>query len=213
MEINQGGCLDKMAHLLENYKVIPVIVLTHEEDAKQKLSSLRNGNVLIAEITFRSEYALEGIKYAIKHFPDLLVGAGTVVNKQQCEQAIEAGCKFIVSPGLSKEIALMCKEKNVPYLPGCITPTEIMAALELGINVVKFFPAQDFGGLKTIKSLSSVFPQVKFVPTGGIDNSNLEEYLSQKFILSVGGTWLFKGDISDNFKKTNAILEKIKQAE
>jgi Entner-Doudoroff aldolase len=202
-----------MAHLLEKYKVIPVIVLNDEEDAKQKLTLLNEANILVAEITFRTEYALEGIKYATKHFPNFLIGAGTVLNKKQCKQAIDAGCKFIVSPGLSKEIANLCKEKNIPYLPGCVTPTEIIMALDLGINVVKFFPAQAFGGLKTIKSLSSAFKDVKFVPTGGIDNSNLEEYLSQKFILSVGGTWFFKGDAVENLKVTNLILEKIAKAE
>lgn len=205
----QEGLLDNMANILDNYKVIPVVVLQNEEDAKEKLSSLVKGNVLIAEITFRTPCAPEGIKYAIKNYPNLLVGAGTVINKEQCEQAIELGCKFIVSPGLSEEVALVCKERNIPYLPGCVTPTEIMKALSLGINVIKFFPAQTFGGLKAIKDLSSAFPQVQFVPTGGIDNSNLKEYLFHKAIKAVGGSWLLKGDIVKNCLEANEIIKSL----
>ena len=205
----QEGLLDNMANCLNDYKVIPVVVLQNEEDAKEKLSSLVKGDILIAEITFRTAYAPEGIKYAIQNYPNLLIGAGTVINKEQCEQAIGLGCKFIVSPGLSKEVALLCKEKNIPYLPGCVTPTEIMEALSLGINVIKFFPAQTFGGLKAIKDLSSAFPQVQFVPTGGIDNSNLKEYLSYKAIKAVGGSWLLKGDIVKNCLKANEIIKSL----
>lgn len=198
-----------MDMFLDDYRLIPVVVLHNEEDAKEKLSALVKGNILIAEITFRTEYAPEGIKYAIKNYPNLLVGAGTVINKEQCQQAIDLGCKFIVSPGLSKEVALLCKEKFIPYLPGCVTPTEIMKALSLGINVIKFFPAQTFGGLKAIKDLSSAFPQVKFVPTGGIDNNNLKEYLSNKSVKAVGGSWLLKGDIVKNCLEANEIIKSL----
>lgn len=208
MEMLQEGWLDN-GMFLDDYKLIPVVVLHNEEDAKEKLSALVKGNVLIAEITFRTEYAPEGIKYAIKNYPNLLVGAGTVINKEQCQQALDLGCKFIVSPGLSEEVALLCKEKNIPYLPGCVTPTEIMKALSLGINVIKFFPAQTFGGLKAIKDLSSAFPQVEFVPTGGIDNSNLKEYLSHKSVKAVGGSWLLKGDIVKNCLEANEIIKSL----
>lgn len=207
--MHQEGLLDNMANYLDNHKVIPVVVLHNEEEAEEKLSSLVKGNIFIAEITFRTEYAPEGIKYAIKNHPNLLIGAGTVINKEQCLQAIDLGCKFIVSPGLSEEVAILCKEKNIPYLPGCVTPTEIMKALSLGINVVKFFPANAFGGLKTIKDLSSAFPQVKFVPTGGIDNSNLKEFLSHPAIKAVGGSWLLKGDIISNCLEANKIIKLI----
>ena len=127
---------------LEDFKVIPVVVLNNEEEVKLQLEALRKGNLPISEITFRTEYAPKGIEYAIKNYPDILVGAGTVINKKQCELAIKLGCKFIVSPGLSKSVAKVCKEHNIPYIPGCVTPTEIMEALELGINVIKFFPAK-----------------------------------------------------------------------
>ena len=194
---------------LDDFKVIPVVVLNDEKDAKNKLSALVEGGVLIAEITFRTEYAPEGIKYAIKKYPELFVGAGTVINKEQCIKAIDLGCKFIVSPGLSKEVALVCKERGIPYLPGCVTPTEIMMALDLGINVVKFFPAQTYGGLSAIKNLSAAFPQVKFVPTGGVDNSSLKEYLSFKAIKAVGGSWLMKGDAVSTCKEAMAIVNSL----
>ena len=199
-----------MTDLFDQYKVIPVVVLNDEEDAQNKLSSLIKGNFFIAEITFRNEYAPKGIEYAINHFPNLIVGAGTVINKEQCLKAIELGCKFIVSPGLSIEVALLCKERNIPYLPGCVTPTEIIKAIELGIDVIKFFPAQTYGGLKAINDLSSAFPKVKFVPTGGINNNNLKEYLSNKAIKAVGGSWLLKGDIVNNCLEANEIIASLK---
>lgn len=200
-----------MANLFDKYKIIPVVVLQNEEDAKNKLSSLVKGQVLIAEITFRTEYAPKGIKYAINNYPELLVGAGTVINKEQCQKAIDLGCKFIVSPGFLKEVALLCKEKDVPYLPGCVTPTEIIEALANDIDVVKFFPAQVYGGLKAIQALSAAFPQVKFVPTGGVDNSNLKEYLSCKAIKAIGGSWLLKGDIVNNCIEANKIIESFEE--
>ena len=203
------GFLDNMSDLFDKYKIIPVVVLNDEEDAKNKLSALVKGNVLIAEITFRTEYAPEGIKYAIKNYPELLVGAGTVINVEQCQKAIELGCKFIVSPGLSKDVALLCKKMNIPYLPGCVTPTEIMEALSLGINVIKFFPAQVYDGLSAIKNLSYAFKQVQFVPTGGVDNTNLKEYLSNSAVKAVGGSWLLKGDVVKNCEVANEIIKSI----
>ena len=134
------------------------------------------------------------------------IGAGTVINKEQCLQALEAGAKFIVSPGLSIEVARICKERNIPYYPGCVTPTEIMMALDLGINIVKFFPANVYGGLKALKALSAPFPQVKFIPTGGADLSNLKEFLDFDKVYAVGGSFMMKGDIVDNCKKINEML-------
>ena len=195
-----------MNTLLDKFKVIPVVTLENEEDVKHKLSSLVKGSLLIAEITFRTEYALEGIKYAIRNYPQLLIGAGTVINVEQCRAAIDCGCKFIVSPGLSKDVALLCKEKGISYIPGCVTPTEIMSAIDLGIDVIKFFPANMFGGLKAIDNLGSVFPQVKFIPTGGIDETNLKDYLMNKHVKAVGGSWIMKGSIVDNCHVVNKII-------
>lgn len=194
---------------LEEFKVIPVVVLNNKEEAKAQLSALRDGGLPIAEITFRTEYAPKGIEYAIKNYPNILVGAGTVINEKQCELAIKLGCKFIVSPGLSKGVAKVCKEHNVPYIPGCVTPTEIMEALELGIDVIKFFPAKVYGGLSAIKALGAAFPHVKFIPTGGVDLSNLKEYLSDKHVAAIGGSFMIKGDIVNNCLEINKIIKSL----
>lgn len=120
------------------------------------------------------------------------IGAGTVINAEQCKAALEAGATFIVSPGLSPSVARICNEKKIPYYPGCVTPTEIMAALELGITTVKFFPANIYGGLKALKALSAPFPQVKFIPTGGVDRSNIDEFLAFDKVAAIGGSFFVK---------------------
>lgn len=194
--------------MLKNHKIIPVVTLNNKEETLEKLNALEKGNIHIAEITFRNEFAPQAIEIAIKNFPNMLVGAGTVINLKQAKQAYELGVKFIVSPGLSKEVAIFCKEKNIPYYPGCVTPSEIMEAIELGINVIKFFPANVYGGLKALKALSAPFPQIKFIPTGGVDLTNLEEYLSFDKIASIGGSFMMKGDIIENCQKINEIVKK-----
>ena len=160
-----------------DYKVVPVVVIKELQDTIPTLQALCDGNLPVAEITFRTACAEEAIKLGVEKFPNMYIGAGTVINKEQAVKAINAGAKFIVSPGLSEEVALYCKEKGVTYYPGCVTPTEIMKAISLGINVVKFFPANVYGGLKAIKALAGPFPQVKFLPTGGVDLTNLKEFL------------------------------------
>ena len=117
------------------------------------------------------------------------IGAGTVINAEQCRAALAAGAKFIVSPGLSAAVAAVCKESGVPYYPGCVTPTEIMAALDLGITTVKFFPANVYGGLKALKALAAPFPQVKFIPTGGVNTENIDEFLAFEKVAAVGGSF------------------------
>ena len=135
----------------------------------------------------------EAIRLGCKLFPDMDIGAGTVINGGQCERALAAGAKFIVSPGLSEEVAAVCKRADVPYYPGCVTPTEIVRALELGISTVKFFPASVYGGAKALKALAGPFPQVKFIPTGGVNYENLEDYLSLGNVAAVGGSFLAEG--------------------
>ena len=171
---------------------IPVVVINKLEEVDKILTALKNDSIFCAEITFRTACAKEAIEYASKNYPDMNIGAGTVINERQCLDALEAGAKFIVSPGLSVAVANICKERNVPYYPGCVTPTEIMMALELGINVVKFFPANVYGGLKAMKALAGPFPQIKFIPTGGIDSTNLDEYLAWDKIYAVGGSFYVK---------------------
>ncbi len=168
------------------------MVIKELSETDKILTALKNYGIECAEITFRTACAAEAISYACKKYPEMNIGAGTVINAEQCEQALKAGAKFIVSPGLSKSVAEVCKKNDVPYYPGCVTPTEIMAALELDITVVKFFPANIYGGLKAMKALSAPFPQVKFIPTGGIDKNNIEEYLAWDKIYAVGGSSFVK---------------------
>ena len=173
-------------------KRIPVVVIKELSETDKILTALKNYGINCAEITFRTACAEEAISYACEKYPEMNIGAGTVINAEQCEKALKAGAKFIVSPGLSVAVANVCKEKGVPYYPGCVTPTEIMQALELGITVVKFFPANVYGGLKAMKALSAPFPQVKFIPTGGVDKNNIDEFLAWEKIYAIGGSSFVK---------------------
>ena len=173
-------------------KFIPVVVIKELRETDKILTALKNSGIMCAEITFRTACAAEAIAYASANYPDMEIGAGTVINAEQCEAALAAGATFIVSPGLSPAVAKICVERNIPYYPGCVTPTEIMAALEFGITTVKFFPANIYGGLKALKALSAPFPQVKFIPTGGVDRSNIDEFLAFDKIAAIGGSFFVK---------------------
>ena len=188
-------------------KVVPVVVINSIEQTIPTMQALCDGNLPVAEITFRTACAEEAIRLATKNFPAMYIGAGTVINVEQCKKAIDAGAKFIVSPGLSEEVALYCKEKGVTYYPGCVTPTEIMEAISLGIKVVKFFPANVYGGLKAIKALAGPFKQVKFLPTGGVSLENLKEFLDYDRIFAVGGSWMMKGDIKANCLAIDKVIK------
>lgn len=170
-------------------KYVPVVVIKELSETDKILTALKKHGINTAEITFRTACAAEAIAYACKNYPDMNVGAGTVINAEQCEAALKAGAQFIVSPGLSVAVAKICKEKNIPYYPGCVTPTEIMQALELGITTVKFFPANVYGGLKAMKALAAPFPQIKFIPTGGVNRENIDEFLAWDKIAAVGGSF------------------------
>ena len=173
-------------------KYIPVVVIKELGETDKILTALKKSGINCAEITFRTACAKEAIAYAAKNYPDMEIGAGTVINAEQCEAALEAGATFIVSPGLSVSVAKICNERNIPYYPGCVTPTEIMQALELGITTVKFFPANIYGGLKALKALSAPFPQIKFIPTGGVDRSNIDEFLAFDKVAAIGGSFFVK---------------------
>ncbi|MBR4852359.1 MAG: bifunctional 4-hydroxy-2-oxoglutarate aldolase/2-dehydro-3-deoxy-phosphogluconate aldolase, partial [Clostridia bacterium] len=151
--------------------------------------------------------AADAIKLGKQLFPKMCIGAGTVINLDQCLKALEAGAEFIVSPGLCEEVAVYCVEKGIPYFPGCVTPTEIMKAISLGITTVKFFPAGIYGGLKAMKALAAPFPQIKFVPTGGVDMSNIAEYLAFDKIQAIGGSFIMKGDIAENTRKLMEVIK------
>ncbi len=189
-------------------KVIPVVVIKNVDDTIPTLKALKEGGINCAEITFRTACAAEAIKLGVETFPDMNIGAGTVINLEQAEKAVAYGAKFLVSPGLSEEVAIFAKNNNIPYYPGCVTPTEIMKAISLGINIVKFFPANVYGGLKALKALAGPFPQLMFIPTGGVDLTNLEEFLDFDRIYAIGGSFMMKGDIVDNCKKINEIVSK-----
>lgn len=188
-------------------QVIPVVVINDEKETIEILSKLREGGINCAEITFRTACAKEAIAIGTKAFEDMNIGAGTVINAEQAKSAVQAGAKFIVSPGFSDEVARYCTDEKIPYYPGCVTPTEIMRALSYGLNVVKFFPAGIYGGLKAMKALSAPFPQIKFIPTGGVDLSNLKEYLDFDKVYAVGGSFMMKGDIVKNCKEIVKICE------
>ena len=173
-------------------KYIPVVVIKELSETDKILSALKASGINCAEITFRTACAKEAIEYACKNYPDMSIGAGTVINAEQCRQALDVGAKFIVSPGLSVSVAEICKTNNVPYYPGCVTPTEIMQALDLGITTVKFFPANVYGGLTALKALSAPFPQVKFIPTGGVDRGNIDEFLAFDKVEAIGGSFFVK---------------------
>ena len=187
-------------------KVIPVVVIKNIEDTIPTLSALKNGGINCAEITFRTACAAEAIALGVKSFPDMNIGAGTVINLTQAKNAVKAGAKFLVSPGLSVEVANFAKENGIAYYPGCVTPTEIMQAIDLGIDVVKFFPANVYGGLKALKALSAPFLQIKFIPPGGVDLSNLKEFIDFEKVYAVGGSFMMKGDIAANCKQINEII-------
>lgn len=198
-----------MLEQIQQYKIVPVVVVNNMDEACNVFDGLVAGGLPVAEVCFRSECAEQALQLAVNNYPDMLVGAGTVINAKQCRKAIACGAKFIVSPGLSKEVAAVCKRKNVPYVAGVVTPTEVMAALELGLTTLKFFPASNYGGLATIKALCAAFPQVRIMPTGGIDDKNIAEYLAYPKIVACGGSWMCKGtreEIAEKCKKALQIV-------
>lgn len=182
---------------IRSHKIVPVVVLNDKDKAIDTMQALIDGGLPVAEVCFRTPAARESIELMTKKFPDALIGAGTVINEKQCREAIVAGAKFIVSPGLSEKVYQVCKEHDIPYLPGVLTPTEIMQALDLGITTVKFFPASNFGGLKTIKALCSAFPSIHIMPTGGVNKDNILEFLSFDKIIACGGSWMMKGTLEE----------------
>lgn len=175
--------------------IIPVVVLNDAKDAEPLAESLINGGLPCAEVTFRTDAAEESIKLMSKKFPEMFVGAGTVLTTEQVDRAIGAGAKFIVSPGFNPKVVEYCIKNNYPITPGIMTPTELEMALGFGLDVVKFFPAENAGGLKMIKAMSAPYTMMKFMPTGGINATNVRDYLACDKILACGGSWMVKGDL------------------
>lgn len=175
--------------------IVPVVVLNNASDAEPLADSLIKGGLPCAEVTFRTAAAEESIKIIAKKFPQMLVGAGTVLTTEQVDKAIGAGAKFIVAPGFNPKVVEYCLKNNYPVCPGIMTPTELEMALGYGLDVVKFFPAENAGGLKMIKAISAPYTMMKFMPTGGINATNVREYLACDKILACGGSWMVKGDL------------------
>ena len=175
--------------------VIPVVVLDDAANAVPLANALINGGLPCAEVTFRTAAAEESIYRMSKVHPNMLLGAGTVLTTDQVDRATGAGARFIVSPGFDPEIVDYCMEKGIPVFPGCMTPSEVAQGVKRGLNVLKFFPAEQAGGLAMIKAIAAPYTNVKFMPTGGINAENLKEYLSYDKILCCGGSWMVKEDM------------------
>lgn len=193
---------DREMSIMERFHrtgIVPVVVIRNAKDAVPAADALLAGGIDIMEVTMRTPDALESIRQLRAQRPEVLVGAGTVVTLDQCRKALEAGTQFIVAPGYDEEVVAYCQEKGVSVLPGCVTPTEIMGGLKQGLTTFKFFPAGVYGGIKAMKALSGPFGAIKFVPTGGVNGDNLEEYLTAPFIHAVGGSWMCtEKDIQEN---------------
>lgn len=193
------------------FGVVPVVVLNDVNDAVPLADALVKGGLPCAEVTFRTEAAEESIRRMCEKYPEMLVGAGTVLTTEQVDRAVGAGAKFIVSPGFDPEIVDYCLEKKIPVLPGCITPSEVAQAVKRSLRTVKFFPAEQAGGLPMIKAMAAPYTMVRFMPTGGINAKNLKEYLSSDKIICCGGSWMVKGDMITN-KEFDKIAEMTKEA-
>ena len=187
--------MEDITESFEKLGVVPVVVLENAKDAVPLATALVEGGLPCAEVTFRTEAAEESIRLMLEQFPEMLVGAGTVLAVEQVDTAVRAGAKFIVSPGFDAEIVDYCIKNEIPVFPGCITPSEVAQAVKRGLKVVKFFPAEPAGGISMIKAMAAPYVDLKFMPTGGINAKNLEEYLSFDKIICCGGSWMVKGDL------------------
>jgi 2-dehydro-3-deoxyphosphogluconate aldolase/(4S)-4-hydroxy-2-oxoglutarate aldolase len=202
------------AEIFEKFHSVGIIPVVEIDDAKNALplaEALCAGGLPIAEITLRTDAALEAIHQIARGAAEVLVGAGTVVNREQARAACEAGAQFLVSPGMVEEVIIWARENQIPMLAGAVTPTEMIHGINLGLSVLKFFPAETMGGLKAIKAMSDPFPQLRFIPTGGIGLENVAEYLRMEKIHAVGGSWMAKRQmIADG--KFDEITRMAKQA-
>ena len=189
--------MNKILGELSEYGVVPVVVLNRVEDAKPLAKALCDGGLKCAEVTFRTDAAEESIRIMTSEHPEMLVGAGTVLTTEQVDRAVAAGAKFIVSPGFDPEIVDYCISKNILVMPGCMTPSEVAQGVKRGLEVLKFFPAEQAGGVAMLKAMAAPYTSVKFMPTGGISAKNLADYLGFSKIVCAGGSWMVKADLID----------------
>lgn len=210
-DISEDTDMNNILNELEKCMIVPVVVLDDAKDAKPLGEALCNGGLPCAEVTFRTDAAEESIRIMAENFPNMLVGAGTVLTIDQVDRAVNAGAKFIVSPGFDEEIVDYCLKNNITILPGCATPSEVAKAVKRGLEVVKFFPAEQAGGLAMIKSMSAPYHMLKFMPTGGINPDNVKNYLSFDKIFACGGSWMVKQSFVEN-QEFDKICELCKEA-
>lgn len=203
--------MNEVIQQFEKIGIIPVVVIEDAKDAEPLGRALVEGGLPCAEVTFRTEAAEESIKIMCEKFPDMLVGAGTVLTIEQVDRAVAAGAKFIVSPGINPKVVEYCVNNNIPITPGTCNPSNIETAIEYDLDVVKFFPAEASGGLKFIKAIAAPYTGMRFMPTGGINEKNIREYLAYDRVIACGGSWMVKSDLikSGNFNK---IVELTKEA-
>lgn len=180
---------------IEGIGIIPVVVLDDAKNAEPLAHALCEGGLPCAEVTFRTAAAQESIRIISEKFPEMLVGAGTVLTTEQVDRAVQAGAQFVVSPGFNPRTVKYCVDKEIPIIPGCSNPSDIEQAIEHGIDVVKFFPAEQTGGLAYIKAVAAAYVGIRFMPTGGINADNVRKYLAYEKILACGGSWMVKGDL------------------
>ena len=202
-----------IAEKFQKLGVVPVVVLEDTKDAVPLAKALVEGGLPCAEVTFRTEAAEESIRLMTEQFPEMLVGAGTVLTREQVDAAVAAGAKFIVSPGFDPEIVDYCLEKEIPVFPGCITPSEVAQAVKRGLKVVKFYPAEPAGGVAMIKAMAAPYNQLRFMPTGRIGTQNLKDYLGFDKIICCGGSWMVKADLIQNgeFEKICNLTKEAKE--
>ncbi|MBQ8184712.1 MAG: bifunctional 4-hydroxy-2-oxoglutarate aldolase/2-dehydro-3-deoxy-phosphogluconate aldolase [Lachnospiraceae bacterium] len=198
---------------IQKIGIVPVVVLNDAKDAAPLAKALCEGGLPCAEVTFRTDAAEESIRIMTTEYPDMLVGAGTVLTIDQVDRAVGAGAKFIVSPGLNPKVVKYCVDNNIPITPGCSCPSNVEQAIEFGLEVVKFFPAEAAGGLNMIKSMAAPYTNMKFMPTGGISASNMKSYLDFNKIIAIGGSWMVKGDLvaAGDFDKIRALTREAVQ--
>lgn len=194
---------------IENHKLVPVIKLDNADHAVSLAEALCSGGLPVAEVTFRTTAARASIEHMHKAFPEMLIGAGTITTTDQAKQAVDAGACFLVSAGFSRKVTEYAVDNNIPIFPGVCTPTELMLLLEYDLTVAKFFPAQQYGGLNTIKALAAPFPQMRFMPTGGIHAGNILDYLAFDKIVACGGSWMVKDTLINDgeFDKIRAFTQ------
>ena len=199
--------IDNVLDRIAQCKIVPVVKIDDVQDTLPLMKALKDGGIMSAEITFRTAVGPDALALAAKSCPDMLIGAGTVINAEQATKAVSLGAAFVVGPGFSKEVADVCREAGVLYLPGVVTPTEVMMVVAEGLKVVKFFPAENYGGVKTIKALAGPFPQLKFMPTGGISAENIKGYFDSGKVIACGGSWMVKDSLikAKEFDKITAL--------